>query len=333
MTKARTGRMGPRLALMSLAICLAAINTGNNLLYLVLSLLLAMTGLSAAAARLSLRGLRVSAHMPDQVKRGEPFLVAASVEGRFPLLARAWVDISIDGLPSPVEIPVPVSRGETRGVATGRATASRRGVFDGFLVTAATGYPLNLWHHKTRQECTASLVVLPGFTALRTLRIPRGFESGCGAQARADRGGGPGEELRNIRERTSHDDARHIDWRSSARTGKLMIKEFEREEDRRIDLVLDVEATDAESFEAVVERCAAIIDYADRRGLQARLLIPGHGQPLAGRAGMRALAEVQPSAPGQAPEALDVTLLRAGGGADVVVLSCDTSRSTPIEAT
>ena len=53
-TTARTERadyrMGLRLAVLSLAIGMAAVNTGNNLLYLMLALVLALAALSFGAA-------------------------------------------------------------------------------------------------------------------------------------------------------------------------------------------------------------------------------------------------------------------------------------------
>ena len=67
------GRMGPRIAVLSLAIGIAAVNTGNNLLYLMLSLSLALATISTAASRRALRTIRVATHLPEEVRSGEPF--------------------------------------------------------------------------------------------------------------------------------------------------------------------------------------------------------------------------------------------------------------------
>jgi uncharacterized protein (DUF58 family) len=130
------------------------------------------------------------------------------------------------------------------------------------------------------------------------------------------------------------DDARHIDWRSSARTGRLMVREFEREQERRIDLVLDLEAADDEAFEQAVQRCAAILDLARRERYDARLLLPGIEAAPAGIRAMRCLASVKPvrqAAAGPPGGGLAGTLALVRPDAESVVVSADPARSTPIE--
>src|SRR5262249_10822584 len=60
------GRMGLRLAVLSVAIGLAAINTGNNLLYVMLSLILGLALVASIAARVAMRTLRVRAILPPE---------------------------------------------------------------------------------------------------------------------------------------------------------------------------------------------------------------------------------------------------------------------------
>ncbi len=326
--------MGPRVALMGAAIALAAANTGNNLLYLMLSLLMALAAVCIASARWSLRRMVVSARFPGEAVRGEAFLLAAEARGRFPLLPLTWVDVRLEGLPASVSLAVPISYAAGRGVAVRLVTPARRGVFERIVMTAATGYPLGLFGHRVRREYPGGLVVMPRFSRLRALRI-RGIPAGRGQRGAAKAVGAPiggaGDEHDNIRDYLPIDDARHIDWRSSARSGKLMVREFTRERERGIDLVLDPQAEDPEAFERMVERCAAILDYARRERIAARLLAPGLLEPLAGRAAMRFLAGVEPSRNLDLGARVEKTVARARSGSDVVVLSCDPRRATLIE--
>ncbi|MGH9784309.1 MAG: DUF58 domain-containing protein, partial [Terriglobia bacterium] len=50
---------------------------------------------------------------------------------------------------------------------------------------------------------------------------------------------GRGHDLYSIRDMLSTDSARHIDWKASARTRTLKVREFTREDERRLQLVLD----------------------------------------------------------------------------------------------
>jgi len=321
-------RMGLRLAVLSAAIGVAAVNTGNNLLYLMLSLALGLGGVSLAAARWSLRRLHVTPMLPEEATCGEPFLVGVEVSGRFPLLPQTWVRVRLEGLPEPLELTVAVPGGTGRGVASSRFAVGRRGVFERLTVQALTGYPLDLSLRRARQGWRGRLVVLPRFERISRLRIAgaAGATRRGGLNAPSRRPGGAGADLYNIREYTMSDDARHIDWRSSARTGRLMVRELEREEERRLDLVLDVRAGDADSFEAAVGRCAAILDLARRSRFDARLLVPGHDTALTGRSAMRCLAAVSHGGP-----PLEAVLAFVRREAELVVISADPARSTPLE--
>jgi len=324
--------MGIRLAVLALAMGLAALNTGNNLIYLMLALVLGLAVTSAAASVWSLRLMRVTPHLPAEVLRGRPFLAGVEVSGRFPFLPQTWVDVRILGLPRPVDLEVAVTAGDGRGSASTGLTVDRRGVYGNLSITAVTGYPLDLAVYQTRRPLDVTLTVLPAFRPLTSLKVTSGGADGFRETASRS-AAGAGFELRDIREYTPADDARHIDWRSSARTRRLMVREFERERDRSIDLVLDHESPDDEAFEPVIERCAAILDLAARSGYEVRLLAPGRPEALPGPSAMRYLASAQPCRPGTGVEPLGRTLQRARTGAVTIVLSALPGRSTPIEVT
>ena len=82
---------------------------------------------------------------------------------------------------------------------------------------------------------------------------------------------GRGHELHSLRGYQPTDSARFVDWKVSAKTGRLMVREFAREDERRVMLVLDpfmgpprselgalAEAEHAERFERAVSLAACI---------------------------------------------------------------------------
>ena len=77
---------------------------------------------------------------------------------------------------------------------------------------------------------------------------------------------GRGHELHSLRDYLSSDSARFVDWKVTARAGKLMVREFAREDERRVMLVLDpfIGPPPAEAGEsaALLEQAAA--DHAAR---------------------------------------------------------------------
>jgi uncharacterized protein (DUF58 family) len=72
---------------------------------------------------------------------------------------------------------------------------------------------------------------------------------------------GRGTELYRIREHTPEDPARFVDWKATAKTGNLKIREFSREDERRLRLVFDNPAPDAvtdEAYEHAVSMAASL---------------------------------------------------------------------------
>ncbi len=325
-------RRPPWLWLLAVALAGAAVNTGNNLLYLCLSLLLALGTVHSLSARRALRSVRIESRLPEEAVRGEPFLAGLAVTGRFPLLPRAWVSARLEGLPAPLAWSVCVPGETGRGVASIRAVVSRRGVYDGLSLVGSTSYPLAVFESRLGRVPAGSLVVLPAFRRLSRVRV------GAGAGPRIDaatppsgRPGGSGGDLHSLREYAPPDDARRIEWRSSARAGRLMVREFERQMEPGLDLVLDPEADGDAAFEPVVERCAALLDFARRAGLDARLLADGPSNLLEGAAALRHLAGARPAPPGSRPGWAEAAARRGRPGARVVVLSADPTRATPLD--
>jgi uncharacterized protein (DUF58 family) len=78
---------------------------------------------------------------------------------------------------------------------------------------------------------------------------------------------GAGHDLHSLREYQPHDDMRHIDWKATARQKRLIVREFNAEDDRRVHIALDTfvgEESDAdarERFERAVTLAASLVSH------------------------------------------------------------------------
>ena len=68
---------------------------------------------------------------------------------------------------------------------------------------------------------------------------------------------GRGSDLYRIREYMPEDSARHVDWKATAKSGALKVREFSREDERKLRIVFDNPAPDAVS-RAAYERAVAL---------------------------------------------------------------------------
>jgi uncharacterized protein (DUF58 family) len=138
---------------------------------------------------------------------------------------------------------VPVRRGQVR--------------FTG--VTVARPDPLGLFRAFRSISLPASLLVLPRRYPVPPLRLPgtRKFQPGGVAQASSV---GDSEEFASLRDYRPGDPLRRVHWRSWARAGRPVVREYQDEFFVRHALVLDTfsRAEDGERFEAAVSVAASL---------------------------------------------------------------------------
>ncbi|MBK7071737.1 MAG: DUF58 domain-containing protein [Myxococcales bacterium] len=232
----RFTREGNWFVFLALAIGLAAINTGNNLLYLLLAWLLSFILASGVLSELTMRGLRVTRRPAPEVWAGQPFLMEIAVENGKAGLASFSIEIEdlIDGRPLDKKCYfLKIPPGKTQRTSY-RHTFSRRGRyrFDGFRI--ATRFPFTLFRKSRDTDDGSEVIVYPRLTAVPRLP-PRPRHLGSGQSDRLGRRG----EFFGLREWKDGDDRRAIHWRSTARAGRLLVREVHDEIERRVTIVVD----------------------------------------------------------------------------------------------
>lgn len=115
----------------------------------------------------------------------------------------------------------------------------RRGNFSfGAVYYRITG-PLGFIQHQGRVDLPQAVQVLPDMTGEGSrdlqLALAGAFQAGRRRTARR----GEGSEFESLREHQRDDDFRHIDWKASAKRGKLISRQYETERDQRLMILLD----------------------------------------------------------------------------------------------
>ena len=235
---------------------------------------------------------------------------------------------------SPVEVPpIPPRSSVTVSVTL---TARRRGILNipGGLLSRSD--PLGLVRAFQFLPGPASLLVLPQRHRIPDLDLPGFRRQHPGGEALAS-GVGAAEEFASLRDYRRGDPRKHIHWRSTARTGTLVVKEFHDEEVIRHALVLDpgVEGVGSR-FEDAVSVAASFVGVLPEQeslldllfiGSQAVQLTSGRGVGHSGPM-LEALASVTPRPEGfQALEALVLLHAHRLSGCILVLLAYDRPRA------
>jgi uncharacterized protein (DUF58 family) len=229
-------REGRWFTFLTIAIGVAAINTGNNLLYLILAWLLSFIIASGVLSEITMRGLSVTRRPPPQVFAGQPFLMEIAVENQKAGMASFSIEVEdlLDGRPLDKKCYfLKIPPGKTQRTSY-RHTFARRGLyrFDGFRI--ATRFPFTLFRKSRDADQPSEVLVFPRIIGV-TRPPPRPRAKGLGTSQRLGRRG----EFHGLREWKEGDDRRNIHWRSSARTGRLMVREHEDELERQVTIAVD----------------------------------------------------------------------------------------------
>jgi uncharacterized protein (DUF58 family) len=309
-------RMGRWYTALTIGIGLAATNTGNNLLFLVLGLLLASIIVSGILSEQTLRGVQVERRLPAVATAGQPALIglrARNGKKRAPSFSLEVRERGGDVAGHGFLVVLPAR--ESAEVAY-RFEPQRRGMHRFLQLEVATRAPFGLFEKSRPLDAPGEMVVFPRVVPAPPLSERALARAGEQPEDRI----GAGLEVHSLRDHRPGEDSRSIHWKSSARAGRLISVDREQERRKRICVVLDQRRFQGEALERAIEQAAALVVRELERGAEVSLAVAG--QLLAAGSGeahrctaLRLLALLEEGgadAPAPRPEA-DAAVVEVGG--------------------
>lgn len=272
-----------------LFIGVAAINTGNNLLYLVVATLLSIIIISGILSESTLRGVKVRTEVPGRVFKGRPALVYLRIKNsksRVPSFSFTVRELT--GAADAQDVYVLKLDPGTEIRRTASATFDRRGRVRITGVRVATRFPFGIFRKSKTELSTTEIIVYPDiFSGPRTSEAYKRQTTGDVYGGRK----GHGTQIHSLRQYTLSDDSRFIHWMSAGRTSGLLLKEFEKEMEKKVTIVFENHGGGApERFEAAVDSAAtAVADHLARGYLVGLKTLSSDIPPRAGQAQLDAL--------------------------------------------
>ena len=257
------------------------------------------------------RGLDIDRRAPAEVHQGDAVIVELGIVNRSRGMRLGLV--VDDPFLEPVAIAVPALRPGTRAEVVTTRAARRRGVQASAAAVARSSAPFGVGEHRRMLPVSgAETLVLPKVVPLGPLPFVRPAATTDHAIHTAPRRG-HGPEYLGIREYRSGDSMRHVHWPSTARTGVVMVREFEEEQTRRLAIVVDGSWDAGEAWTPLDRVCTAAASVALAalaQGHGARLVVTGgEGAEVLGRADgteiLRRLALLTPDGGSGFAEQLD----------------------------
>ncbi len=218
----------------------AALNTGNNLLFLILSCLLAGILVSGVLSRIVLSGVELRLELPDHIFAEQPVLAALELRNEKQALpsfslhvAGSKKETDRQIFSRPLYFPHLARQSAARQKI--ELTFPKRGVYRQDAFTISTRFPFGFLEKARRVRSEMEVVVYPPVEPTDEFYEILPLLSGELESFHRGRG----HDLYSIRDYQPTDSARFVDWKATARTGALKVREFTREDERRVILVLD----------------------------------------------------------------------------------------------
>ncbi|MCS6954075.1 MAG: DUF58 domain-containing protein [Bryobacterales bacterium] len=241
------------------AMAFAAVVSANNLLFLILSALLATFMVSSLIGQLSLAGLELDFRLPEHVSAGRDTIARLAVRN-----LKRWTpsfSVRVSGAGQSVlsaTVYFPLIRGGTTVEENVTVRFARRGMHrhEGFKVS--TGFPFGFLDRSAHVALRRDILVYPrldphpGFEALLVDvagEIAAHFK-------------GRGHDFYRIRPYEPLESVRYVDWKATAHTGELQVREFAREQEPLVEIFLDLDvpAEAHEWFDRAVD-CTAFLAW------------------------------------------------------------------------
>jgi uncharacterized protein (DUF58 family) len=265
----RFTRFGFFYILFTIAVGAAAINTGNNLLYLILGIQLSFIIVSGILSDSVLWGLSSRWHPLNDLFVGRPAQWTVEIrKGWFPsALVKLTGDWSSDVRRS---VWVPWVNSRKSAVATLELTPRERGWLYLKRVRYGTAFPFGLFEKTHGEVRSDRWLVFP-----RLLPIPiKGLlaPEGDGANTPASQRSGEGSVPWVVRDYRAGDSLRRMDWKTVAKRGRYIVKEMEEDTDPAP--VLMVTSWPQEDGERFISFIASLLWTANEQGRALGLCTP-----------------------------------------------------------
>jgi uncharacterized protein (DUF58 family) len=268
----RLTRVGTTYILATIILAVSAINTGNNAIYIAVTLMLGCLLLSGIASKGGLKHLTVEIVDIEEAWAGR----AAEGSLRIRNDSRIWnvrdVVLVSEALAEPVLVPLISKRNEV--VVEAAFLFPRRGLAHVSVIDSYTRYPFGFVLKKRRLRVSSDVIVFPRLLAEDASR--ERFRAVFGDESITGRPGA-GHEIHSFREYARGDSLRQVHWKKSASLGRWIMKQHEADAARSLHIVVDPykprEVSD-DAFEEMISAATTLVYHAVRDGLDVTLALP-----------------------------------------------------------
>jgi uncharacterized protein (DUF58 family) len=251
---------------LTLFVGFAALNTGNNLLYLTFGMMLSFVAASGVISMIDLLKIEVKFHPPEDAFALTPTPLRFSVKNTKVLIPSYSLTIDVEGKKAFISyLPPKVIK-----TVTLEYSFKHRGWNKIPEAVLFTRFPFGFFKKWIRIDLGNEEILV--YPKVEKVGIEKGeFKEKVG-EKEFDRLGF-GDELRSLRIYNEGDNPKLIHWKTTARMGKLMLREHQDDESKRIIIQFNP-AQNKSELERQISYTASILLELLERGFEVEFIAP-----------------------------------------------------------
>ncbi len=264
---------------------IGAINTGNNLLYLILAMCCSFIAVSGILSEQTLREVSAEGSVPSTIYLGDPYPIQIKIRNgktRLPSYS-LYVTFPTDYQseyriePSPYFFQIPAGTTTEKGALL---TAAKRGPLKIRSCRLRTSFPFGFFVKTKSIPFEAECIVFP---RIKPVELPNPSDLSEEGEGKIS---ASGDDIYSLREYRPGDSMSTVHWKSSAKTGTLRVREFSRGGTHSFTLFLNIQDAqtnlpiEGDLLEERISETASLAYHLIRRGDEVRLKTHEYESPV-----------------------------------------------------
>ena len=256
---------------MTLMVGIAAFASANNLLFLLLAAMLATLLLSGFISRLGLAGLELNLDLPEHIAARRAIVARVRItnaKALIPSFSLSFTGAPESGMRNEMYIPVIPARATLQESV--HLEFARRGVYRDNAFFFTSEFPFGFTRRRARVHLDTEVLVYPPLDPHPGIEsLANDYIGEMDARRR-----GQGHDFYRIRPYDVLESARHVDWKATAHTGDLQVREYAIEDREYLTILLDLDsgAETEQWFENAVAAAAYLVWRLATAGFRVRFM-------------------------------------------------------------
>ncbi|MGI9534008.1 MAG: DUF58 domain-containing protein [Thermodesulfobacteriota bacterium] len=239
--------------ILSFIVGFSALNTNNNLLYLIFGVMISLVILSGVISMINLSKIDVKLSRTPDLYALTPSEIVFSLTNQKPLIPSLSLTLEMNDNKTYL-LYLPAHSTRSVGIS---CFFNSRGWNNFPILNLYTRFPFGFFKKLIKVELQNKKVLV--FPNIHNVNLDINTETDYSGEDKAIKKG-QSEELKSIRDYGSGDNVRDIDWKTTAKLNKLMVKEFFDNETKSVKIVFEPQSINLKNLEHYISEKASLLN-------------------------------------------------------------------------